>query len=203
MEGYLEALGGFCRNKRAGAAFFWLSLSTLEIPLIRVLTLQPAENDHRLPTVSWCASLSAVLYSWYLIRKYPQSSAFAPPRAQDYDDEAFDARAADGDLTTSAASPYRQYEQDNDHAEAPAPGYRPSFGGDSYPYYDDQQPQQAPEYDAGYRDPFEDSPAGDYGYPEGEDQEARDRRRRYEAADPYDAIRQSMEPSGRPAAPRY
>jgi len=28
LEGYQDALGGFCRNKKAGAAFFWLNAST-------------------------------------------------------------------------------------------------------------------------------------------------------------------------------
>ncbi|GAA5933801.1 SDR family NAD(P)-dependent oxidoreductase [Sporobolomyces koalae] len=68
LEGYQEALPGFCRNKRAGAAFFWLS------------------------SIVWLATLTLTLISFVQIRRHPRSTAFNSP-SQDpnsglYDDQA-------------------------------------------------------------------------------------------------------------------
>lgn len=34
LEGYRDVLGGFCTNKKAGAAFFWLNASTSSLFLV-------------------------------------------------------------------------------------------------------------------------------------------------------------------------
>ncbi|SDA02979.1 BZ3500_MvSof-1268-A1-R1_Chr11-1g03246 [Microbotryum saponariae] len=51
-EAYTALLPPFCRNKRAGAVFFWLLF------------------------ISWCASLGITIASWYRARRRPQSQAF-------------------------------------------------------------------------------------------------------------------------------
>ncbi|KAL8280301.1 hypothetical protein RQP46_007218 [Phenoliferia psychrophenolica] len=67
LEGYTDAMGPFCRNKRAGAAFFWLNF------------------------FAWATTLGLILFTWYHIRKSPKSTGFAIPGAQfpTDDEEAF------------------------------------------------------------------------------------------------------------------
>lgn len=95
-EGWLDELPVFCRNKRAGAAFFWLT------------------------TLAWATSLALVALSWYQIRKHPVSSGFAVPGAQfpADDDEAF----AHSDLEPT---PYSQV-GGRANVLSGQPAYRPS-----------------------------------------------------------------------------
>lgn len=74
---YISNIGGFCRNKRAAAAFWWFSF------------------------LSFGLSLAIVFKSWYSVRKLgPRHPAFEPPqgvgvRAVDDDDDDDDFRADD------------------------------------------------------------------------------------------------------------
>ncbi|ORY77642.1 hypothetical protein BCR35DRAFT_305416 [Leucosporidium creatinivorum] len=166
LEGYTDVLGGFCRNKRAAAAFFWLT------------------------TLAWLTTLGFVFLTWYQIRKHPVSSGFAIPGSQfpADDEEAF----AHSDVEST---PYSQvggranvvggangggemgYRPSGDYYEGQGEG---RLFGDSGAYgEEDYHHPQA-------RDPFEDQ-AGAY------DEEERERERRYEQADPYEAIRKSMD----------
>ncbi|SCV73344.1 BQ2448_7270 [Microbotryum intermedium] len=52
-QAYTVLLPAFCRNKRAGAAFFWLLF------------------------MAWCASLCMTIASWYRADRSPQSQAFS------------------------------------------------------------------------------------------------------------------------------
>lgn len=126
-----------------------------------------------------------VLLTWYKIRKHPVSSGFAIPGSQfpADDEEAF----AHSDVE---ATPYSQVGgRANVLGGGGEPGYRPSgdyyegqgegrLFGDSGTYgeQDYHHPQA--------RDPFEDQEQQ-----RGYDDEERERERRYEQADPYEAIR--------------
>ncbi|GAA5996507.1 hypothetical protein JCM5350_003999 [Sporobolomyces pararoseus] len=60
LEGYKDALPGFCRNKRAGAAFFWLN------------------------SVAWLTALTLTLITFVRIRRHPVSSGFIPPESTSF-----------------------------------------------------------------------------------------------------------------------
>ncbi|KAK4046600.1 hypothetical protein OIV83_005970 [Microbotryomycetes sp. JL201] len=71
-EAYVATLEGFCRNKGAGAAFFWLAF------------------------FAWSLNLGLILLKFYHARKNPMASAFVPPTPSfqyttPADEEAFDA----------------------------------------------------------------------------------------------------------------
>ncbi|KAH9811763.1 hypothetical protein DFH28DRAFT_420283 [Melampsora americana] len=65
LKDYTDNMGGFCRNKRAAAAFWWFTF------------------------ICFACSLGIVLKSWYSIRKMgPSHPAFEPPRgARPIDEE--------------------------------------------------------------------------------------------------------------------
>ncbi|GAA6057972.1 hypothetical protein NBRC10513_006494 [Rhodotorula toruloides] len=58
LEGYTDALPGFCRDKRASAAFFWLNF------------------------VAWAISLGLCLLTFARIRRNPRTGGFVPPGSQ-------------------------------------------------------------------------------------------------------------------------
>lgn len=67
LKGYTEALPTFCRDKRASAAFFWLSF------------------------LAWAATLGLCLLTFARIRRNPRTGGFVPPGSQfpQDDDEAW------------------------------------------------------------------------------------------------------------------
>ncbi|KAK4049248.1 hypothetical protein OIO90_005537 [Microbotryomycetes sp. JL221] len=71
-EAYINTLDLFCRNKSAGATFFWFQL------------------------FAWLTLLGLVLLKWSYIRKNPITTKFNPPTSftygQNQDEEAFDPR---------------------------------------------------------------------------------------------------------------
>ncbi|MBW0527158.1 hypothetical protein O181_066873 [Austropuccinia psidii MF-1] len=84
---YISHLGGFCRNKRAAAAFWWFSF------------------------LCFALSLAIVFKSWYSIRKLgPAHAAFEPPQGvgiKNTDDEEEETRA-DDHYYQSAANAFPQ-----------------------------------------------------------------------------------------------
>ncbi|KAG0150886.1 hypothetical protein CROQUDRAFT_651717 [Cronartium quercuum f. sp. fusiforme G11] len=67
LADYVSHMGGFCRNKRAAAAFWWFTF------------------------LSFGLSLAFVLKSWYTVRKLgPSHPSFEPPRNRTVDEEADD-----------------------------------------------------------------------------------------------------------------
>ncbi|TNY18955.1 hypothetical protein DMC30DRAFT_418350 [Rhodotorula diobovata] len=177
LEGYVDALPGFCRDKRASAAFFWLNF------------------------FAWSVSLALTFLTFARVRRNPRSTGFAPPGAhfpQD-DDEAW-ARPSFDEGGAAAAPGEHAYAPA--HASS-APGYRPSHdyaeGGERL--FD--EPGMASGYgrrvattkyaetsgrvdEEPLRDPFEDQ-----GYGEGASGG------RYGGIeDPYEAIRKSMDVHG-------
>lgn len=87
LEGYVDALPGFCRDKRASAAFFWLNFCA-SFPHLRGRQLTVRANA---PTVAWSVSLALTFLTFARVRRNPRSTGFAPPGAhfpQD-DDEAW------------------------------------------------------------------------------------------------------------------
>jgi hypothetical protein len=58
LEGYADALSGFCRDKRASAAFFWLNF------------------------VAWAISLGLCLLTFARTRRNPRTGGFVPPGSQ-------------------------------------------------------------------------------------------------------------------------
>ncbi|GAA5862347.1 hypothetical protein JCM8547_007611 [Rhodosporidiobolus lusitaniae] len=184
VEGYTEALPGFCRNKRAGAAFFWLTF------------------------FAWLSSLALTLLTFHSIRRHPTSSGFVPPSSS-FSHQGHPGAAFPADADEEAAFSRPSYEP----GYAPAPtsshdpfrnppgdlsttgGYRPSHdyaeGGERLFDEDGMGGQGYATYGRGgeeaRRDPFED-PGETYGGDSG------GAGGRYGASDdPYDAIRKSME----------
>ncbi|GAA5934112.1 hypothetical protein JCM10213_008528 [Rhodosporidiobolus nylandii] len=163
LEGYTDALPGFCRNKRAGAAFFWLTF------------------------FAWLGSLTLTLLIFARIRRHPTSGGFVPPGSQfpaDADEEAAFSRPSYEPGYAPAATSENPFSNSASVSGA-AGGYRPShdyaeggerlFDEEGVSGYD-QQPAR--------RDPFED-PQDGYG--------AAGTGRYGGVADPYEAIRQSMD----------
>lgn len=117
LKGYTDAMGPFCRNKRAGAAFFWLTFA------------------------AWSGSLAWTLLEWYDIRKHPAAQGFVPPAAQQQqDDEVFASRLSqsfyEGDRRLfdaggdSQAEPYHDPFAD----QQPLPSYPASYASHVDPY---------------------------------------------------------------------
>lgn len=157
-------MGPFCRNKRAIAAFFWLTL------------------------LAWSASLALVVRTFLRIRKNPQSAGFVPPGTTAAgaafpadDEEAFAPSDVEDSHHGGKEMGYRPsgdyYAGDRLFAEGVPAGYgRYAQGGGG---------------EEDYRDPFEDrhaaaSKAGGTG---DSDDGYGGRSAAYEAADPYEAIR--------------
>ncbi|KAM0791951.1 hypothetical protein ACM66B_004202 [Microbotryomycetes sp. NB124-2] len=130
---YVATLDGFCRNKGAGAAFFWLTF------------------------FAWALNFGLVVLKFYHTRKYPATSAFVPPTSTSFeyttpaDEEAFDA-------TDDRVDPFT----DKDEARETPAGYRPSGDYyDGRLYEEEDAPpgygrQQRDLYHPETRDPFED-----------------------------------------------
>ncbi|KAM0755274.1 hypothetical protein T439DRAFT_322312 [Meredithblackwellia eburnea MCA 4105] len=157
-EGYTDAMPGFCRNKRAGAAFFWLNF------------------------FAWATTLALILYTWYKIRTNPQSTGFAIPGAQfpQDDEEAFAPSDVEtGSLEGGRAGGVREQ------------GYRPS--GD---YYGEGERGLFSESAPGYSAASYGADESDY-HPQATDPFADQQRYGGDEpdADPYAAIRKSMEVS--------
>ena len=155
-------MGGFCRNKRAGAAFFWLNF--------RASSFSPLAPSLTLFAVAWSATLGLVLFTWYNIRKNPQSTGFVIPRSQfpTDDEEAF----AHSD---TEAPPHMGYRPSGDYYAGEGEG---RLFAETAQGYGRGRVEEEGHYHPAAKDPFEDQPAsgGAYG-------------RDYEAADPYEAIR--------------
>ncbi|GAA5842647.1 hypothetical protein JCM11251_007750 [Rhodosporidiobolus azoricus] len=180
-EGLTDALSGFCRNKRAGAAFFWLN------------------------TFAWIGSLTLTFLVFYRIRRHPTSGGFIPPGSQfpaDADEEAAFGRPS-YDFGSGAAggryAPTATGEGEGPFADSMggvhAGGYRPSHdyaeGGERL-FNEDGLSGQG--YDQGLgmgrRDPFEDPQDGGYGGGGPGRYGGND--------DPYEAIRKSMDVNRQP-----
>ncbi|GAA6033943.1 hypothetical protein JCM8097_000420 [Rhodosporidiobolus ruineniae] len=180
-EGYTDALPGFCRDKRAGAAFYWLTF------------------------FAWAGSLALTLLVFTRIRRHPSSSGFAIPGSSSAAGSQFPADA-DEEAAFSRASyevgyaPAGTGEHDADGPFAdPHGGVSSSLGGGGYrPSHDytreplfDEDGLRGQGYDQPHpgqgarRDPFEDPEEG-YGGGGGAG--------RYGGTDdPYEAIRKSMD----------
>ncbi|GAA5980651.1 hypothetical protein JCM11641_000163 [Rhodosporidiobolus odoratus] len=167
VDGYTDALPTFCRNKRAAAAFFWLTF------------------------FSWLGSLTLTVLVFIRIRRHPTSGGFAPPGSHfpADADEAFSRPSYEPGYapTSTAENPFTNVHAAHSHANMGG-GYRPSHdyaeGGERL---FDEQGLRGQGYDAApqRRDPFED-PQEEYGAGGGEG--------RYGGSvDPYEAIRQSMD----------
>ncbi|BGP41939.1 hypothetical protein JCM10450v2_006015 [Rhodotorula kratochvilovae] len=165
LEGYTDALPGFCRDKRASAAFFWLNF------------------------FAWAATLSLTFLLFARVRRNPRSTGFAPPGAQfPADDEEAWARPSFDTSEQPQPGGGAGYAP---AAASSAPGYRPSHdyadGGERL--FD--EPATASGYGRRYatvdeeplRDPFEDQ-----GY-----DDAPGGGRYGGIEDPYEAIRKSMD----------
>ncbi|GAA5888021.1 hypothetical protein JCM16303_000182 [Sporobolomyces ruberrimus] len=135
LEGYKEALPGFCRNKRAGAAFFWLN------------------------AVAWLVALSLTLITFVQVRRHPISTGFIPPGSQ-FPNEAedFDHPGSAGEheafqpppMSTNSAS----YRPSHDYAEG---GERPFDGGYSTYHHNETGEIRDP-----FEDPMDQSSRGGY-----------------------------------------
>ncbi|GAA6064132.1 hypothetical protein JCM10212_006771 [Sporobolomyces blumeae] len=163
LEGYVDALPGFCRNKRAAAAFFWLN------------------------TVAWLAALALTLITFVQVRRHPKSTGFIPPGSTfpadaDEEEEAFsrpsNSYASHPTGLSAAQNPFLNsegYRPSHDYAE----GAERLFDG-SAQGYDTYRGEQTS------RDPFDDPPTGRDQHDE-----------HHGVADPYEAIKKSMELSAR------
>ncbi|GAA5999192.1 MARVEL domain-containing protein [Rhodotorula paludigena] len=166
-EGYTDTLGGFCRDKRAGAAFFWLNF------------------------FAWTGSLALTLLVFYNIRRNPRTTGFVPPGAsgvgaqfpQD-DEEAWARPSFEGGYAPPGAAGmtdlggYRQSHDGQRLFDEPgtASGYGRVGGGAG----------GAGAMDQGVRDPFADQGYDDlHGGGHGGAYGGMD--------DPYEAIRKSMD----------
>jgi len=95
IKGYTNALPGFCRNKRAGAAFFWFNL------------------------LLWGVSLALTLRSWWQTRKVgPRIPGFDRPgssaKSHPVDQSDFDAEdEEDDDLYDHARGPFADPKRSN------------------------------------------------------------------------------------------
>ncbi|GAA6054052.1 hypothetical protein JCM3770_001341 [Rhodotorula araucariae] len=186
IEGYSDALPGFCRGKRASAAFFWLNL------------------------FAWAATLGLTFLVFARVRRNPRSTGFAPPGpaapgaqfpgGDDDDDEAWARPSFDAELelppgagATQAHAAARGYRPSHDYAAggerlfdepAPASGYAHAHASRRYaraPSGGDRDVDDEP-----LRDPFEDQ-----GY---DDDDSSHTAARYAGFDdPYEAIRKSMD----------
>ena len=193
--GYTAAMDPFCRNKRAGAAFFWLTFSQFIPP-----SKKPTSDKN--PIVVWTISLASILKTWYAVRTNPQSSAFLIPNE-------------DGTDTFIADSHQHEMEQQDQFYAPPPPGVTSSGGGGGYrasgDYYGTDRIFSNERDPEGYRNPRTGVGRG------GEFIEARevyrprmedpfdpptpgwDRETALREADPYERIRQSMEVNSAPS----
>ncbi|KNZ57906.1 hypothetical protein VP01_2042g2 [Puccinia sorghi] len=142
---YISNIGGFCRNKRAAAAFWWFSF------------------------LSFGLSLAIVFKSWYSVRKLgPRHPAFEPPqgvgvRTVDDDDDDDDFRAVE---PYEGSSPPRFPQEMTAVRPSNVGGYygeRPIFDSDRAPAGYAAPSGSAPPIDhsrspppmAAYKDPFD------------------------------------------------
>ncbi|GAA5847990.1 hypothetical protein JCM9279_003520 [Rhodotorula babjevae] len=135
LEGYVDELPGFCRSKRASAAFFWLNF------------------------FAWSTSLGLTFLIFSRVRRNPRSTGFAPPGAhfpQD-DDEAWARPSFDEPSATSRPSAAGYYAEGGERLfdDEPA-GYGRGAASARVP---------APRYETvdeePLRDPFEDQGYGE------------------------------------------
>ncbi|GJN92895.1 hypothetical protein Rhopal_005935-T1 [Rhodotorula paludigena] len=188
-EGYADALGGFCRDKRAGAAFFWLNFCASSLSALAPessLTLASVSAE-----VAWTGSLALTLLVFYNIRRNPRTTGFVPPGAsgvgaqfpQD-DEEAWARPSFEGGYAPPGAAGmtdlggYRQSHDGQRLFDEPgtASGYGRMGGGAG----------GAGAMDQGVRDPFADQGYDDlHGGGHGGAYGGMD--------DPYEAIRKSMD----------
>jgi hypothetical protein len=116
LEGYTNALPGFCRNKRAGAAFFWFDLC--ESGLISFASVERSDHIH-IHAVLWGVSLSLTLRSWWQTRKIgPRIPGFDRPgssaKSHPVDQSDFDAEdEEDEELYDHARGPFADPKRSN------------------------------------------------------------------------------------------
>ncbi|KAI5474233.1 hypothetical protein MNV49_003863, partial [Pseudohyphozyma bogoriensis] len=92
LDGYTDAMGGFCRNKRAAAAFWWFNL------------------------IAWLTTLAFVILNWRSVRRNPQSSGFVIPGSQfPADDEEVFAYQSDAEQRGPASGEVRGYRPSGDY----------------------------------------------------------------------------------------
>ncbi|GAA5945562.1 hypothetical protein JCM1841_000253 [Sporobolomyces salmonicolor] len=148
VDGYTDHLGGFCRDKRAGAAFWWLTFFT------------------------WLGTLILTAVGFVRVRRHPISTGFVPPGSQfPQDDEEAFARPSYEPASNPFNLPTAEsgYRPSHDYAEGGERLYE-EYGAVGYETYGRGQ----------VTDPFEDPQNSEEG--------------RYGAvADPYEAVRQSMD----------
>ncbi|TKA56588.1 hypothetical protein B0A53_01780 [Rhodotorula sp. CCFEE 5036] len=146
IEGYTDALPSFCRNKRASAAFFWLTLGAASVTLARCI-------------------MHVVQ-----IRKVPQTSAFTPPFEQepgahfprDADDNTWAGRASlemgAAQVPASAPAGYRPSHDFSNDGERLFGGQVPGYGGMRDPFEDPEVSEGESRGNASYQaipDPYE------------------------------------------------
>lgn len=128
LKGYTDAMGPFCRNKRAGAAFFWFNFREFHVLYLRQ-TSSFADSDSPKP-VAWLTTALFVLLKWQSIRKNPTTTGFTIPGAQfPQDDEEAFAHHTDTEI---ADDPDRVYRPSGDYYATE--GERGLFGETSQGY---------------------------------------------------------------------
>ncbi|KAK4700109.1 hypothetical protein P7C70_g6142, partial [Phenoliferia sp. Uapishka_3] len=130
LDGYTDAMGPFCRNKRAGAAFFWLNF------------------------LAWATTLGLILLAWFKIRKNPRAiGGFAIPGSQFRQDDEDAFAHSDGESQTpgvgGAGGASMGYRPSGDYYTGE--GESRLFSESAVGYGDDSYHPQT-------RDPFEDQP---------------------------------------------
>ncbi|GAA5822194.1 hypothetical protein JCM5353_006264 [Sporobolomyces roseus] len=136
FEGIQAALGGFCRNKKAGAAFFWLN------------------------AIAWLSALTLTLITFTRVRRSPQSTAFIPPGSSfPTSHEDFDADQEESFARSDPFNPPSQqahYRPSHDYTSVE--GERPFDGGFGTYHHNSTGTELG-----GMRDPFEDPAENEYG----------------------------------------